>query len=90
MKIVLPSETESGVLRQEINTLRRNLEEVLKHPDKWVLIKGDDIVNYYESYSDALTDGYARFGREIFMVKEIDELTRPPMRMPSGAMPVTL
>ncbi|TSC67710.1 MAG: hypothetical protein CEO19_93 [Parcubacteria group bacterium Gr01-1014_73] len=75
MKVILPSEAESGVFRQEINTLRRNLGEVLKHSGEWVLIKGDNIVDYYKSFSEAITEGYDRFGREVFMTHEVGELT---------------
>ena len=90
IKSHIPSEAESGVLCREINTLRKNLKSVLQHPGEYVLIFEDGIVGYYKSYSDAINKGYGRFGLKQFMVHEVDELTRPPMRLPMGCIPITL
>jgi hypothetical protein len=81
----IPIDARFSELRHEVDTLCRHLEEVLKHPGEYVLIQGDDIVGYYSSFSAAIGEGYKRRGlEETFMVKEVDELTRPPIRLPFG------
>jgi hypothetical protein len=87
----IPTEAESGDLWREINTLRRNIREILRHPHKYVLIHGDDVIDYFGDYPKALGEGYRRFGLDDqFMVHEVDSLTRPPIWLPPGVIPVTL
>jgi len=83
----IPTEAESGDLWREIRTLRKNLREILRHPHKHVLIHGDEIAGYLDSYSDAINEGYKRFGLDQFMVHEVDELTRPPTWRLYGVSP---
>ncbi|MBV8201257.1 MAG: hypothetical protein JOZ15_11595 [Acidobacteria bacterium] len=35
-----------------------------------MLIRGDEIVDFYSSYDDAIKVGYSRFGLEPFLVKQ--------------------
>ena len=81
----IPVECGSGNCLLELNTLRKYLEDVLQHHQKHVLIKGDDIIGYFDSHSAAEAVAYERFGTEaFFFVHEVDELTRPPVRPSYG------
>ncbi len=80
MKVFIPNVPKSSVLYREIETLRKNLPEILAHPGEWVLIQGETVADFFKSYAAALEAGYKRFGLETFMVKGVDELTGPPLR----------
>jgi hypothetical protein len=41
------------------------------HEGEHVLIKGDEVVGFYESRADALAVGYARFGVVPLFVKQV-------------------
>jgi nicotinamide riboside kinase len=62
-------------LEQELQTFHEQKEHLLeKYKDRYVLIKGDDIVADFESRGDALREGYKRFGHEAFLVKKVEEV----------------
>ena len=46
-------------------------EFVSKHLNEFVLIKGDKVINFYQSYKEALEAGLARFGNVPFFVKAV-------------------
>jgi hypothetical protein len=50
--------------------LRRWLED---HRNAHVLIKGDEVVGFYETRDEALAAGYSRFGVVPLLVKQIQE-----------------
>ncbi len=75
--IPIPTKEEAGELWQEVETLRRNLDEVLKHPGEFVLIKGDDIIGYYKDFKACMEEGYRRFLNEVFMAQSVDAITNP-------------
>lgn len=58
-------------LEQELETYRRKLSELREHEGKFVLVKGDEIVDVFTSYEDAIKDGYRQFKLEPFMVKQV-------------------
>lgn len=59
-------------LEKELETYHRELERLkAEHIGKFVLIHGDQIVNSFSSYDDAINAGYAEFGLEPFLVKRI-------------------
>lgn len=58
-------------LEQELATYRAKLEELKAHEGKFVLIKGDDVIDLFETYEDAIKGGYQRFNLEPFFVKRI-------------------
>lgn len=47
---------------------------VSRHKGKYVLIKGDEVIRSFDSYSDALREGYDRFGLEPFLVMQVQPL----------------
>jgi hypothetical protein len=59
-------------LEKELATYQAKLPELKQqHEGKFVLIHGDEVVDTYSSYDDALKEGYRRFGLEPFLVKQI-------------------
>ena len=55
----------------EIATYNAQLPKLIESAGKFVLIKGDKIVNVFDEYSDALRKGYETFEDGIFFVKKI-------------------
>jgi hypothetical protein len=47
------------------------LRWISDHEGEHVLIKGDEVVGFFESRDDALTAGYARFGVVPLLVKQV-------------------
>lgn len=62
------------VLEREIRTSRAKLPELLQHEGKFVLILGDDVVDFFTSYEDALKQGYDKFGLGPFLVKQVQRV----------------
>ena len=58
-------------LEKELATYKSKLPELKDSEGKFVLIHGDEIVDTYTSYEDAIKEGYARFKLEPFLVKQI-------------------
>jgi hypothetical protein len=59
-------------LELELKTFEENRENLLaEKKDRFVVIKGKEIVSDFSSYDDALTDGYKRFGNTEFLVKQV-------------------
>jgi hypothetical protein len=62
-------------LEHELQTFHEQKDHLLEqYKDRYVLIKGDEIVADFESRGDALREGYKRFGREAFLVKKVEEV----------------
>ena len=60
--------------RPELTVFEANLARmVTQHPGEYVLIKGDSLVKFCDSYDEALTAGYERFGLQPFFVKQVSE-----------------
>lgn len=60
-----------AALDTELATYNTNLPALLKHQGKFVLIKGEEVVDMFDTYGDALKQGYEKFGLEQFLVKRI-------------------
>ena len=59
----------------ELETFNRNRTALLGQArGKFALIKGDRIVDLFESQQDAINRGYKEFGNEPFLVKQILEV----------------
>jgi hypothetical protein len=63
--------TNMEALEKELATYNAKLDSLLKQQGKFVLIKGDEVAGTFDTYSDALKDGYERFGLDSFLVKRI-------------------
>lgn len=59
-------------LEREYKVFKEHLGELLSEGErKFVLIKGDTIVDLLASYEDALKEGLKRFGNVPFLIKEV-------------------
>lgn len=63
-------------LEKEKETYQKKLPELEQHIGKYVLIHGEDVVGMFESYADAIGQGYLQFGLEPFLVKLIEREER--------------
>jgi hypothetical protein len=62
----------SGKLAIEIKTFEENRAELEKaHPDKFVLIRGDKIIDTFDSFENAAEEAVRLFAREDFLIREI-------------------
>lgn len=61
-------------LERELETYREKLPELKAHEGKFVLIHGEDVVEVFTSYEDALKQGYSLFKLEPFLVKRISSI----------------
>ena len=61
-------------LEQEYKFFLSRLKEFSKtHLHKFVLIKGEQVVDFFTSYEQALRAGLARFGNIPFFIEEVKE-----------------
>jgi len=58
-------------LERELETYKRELPNLLDRVGKFALVRGDELVSVWETYDDALQEGYRLFGLEPFLVKQI-------------------
>ena len=61
-------------LEQEIETYKEQLPSLLSEEGKFALIRGKELVGLFDTYSDALSAGYERFGTQPFLVKQIQAI----------------
>lgn len=61
-------------LEKELATYRSNLSVLLAQEGKFALVHQNEIVGIYDTYSDALTEGYRLFKLEPFLVKQIEAI----------------
>jgi hypothetical protein len=64
-------------LEKEIETYQAKLSELKAHEGKFVLIHGEEIVDFFSTYEDAIKGGYQKFKLEPFLVKRV--LTTEPV-----------
>ncbi len=58
-------------LESEMRTYLAHLPNLRADEGKYVLIKGDHVIDTFAAYEDALKRGYQEFGLQPFMVKRI-------------------
>ena len=58
-------------LEKELATYQHKLPELKEHEGKFALLHGDELIDVFTSYEDAIKNGYNRFQLEPFMVKQI-------------------
>ncbi len=61
-------------LEKEMETYKKKLPELKNSEGKFVLIKGDEVLDTFTSYEDAIKEGYKRFKLEPFLVKQIHQI----------------
>jgi hypothetical protein len=65
-------ETATATLEKEMETYRRELPRLSQQEGKFVLIHGENVVDVFTSYEDAIKAGYVAFSVDPFLVKEIE------------------
>ena len=61
-----------AILQKEYKVFCSHLNEFLpKHLNEFVLIKGNQIVDFFTSYEEALREGLNRFGNVPFFIKAV-------------------
>jgi hypothetical protein len=60
-----------NALEKELETYRQKLPGMLLEEGKFALIHGDQVAGTFDTYADALTEGYKLFKLEPFLVKQI-------------------
>ena len=58
-------------LEKELETYKKKLPELKQDEGKFVLIKGEEVIDTFTSYEDAIKEAYKRFKLEPFLVKQI-------------------
>ena len=65
-------------LEVELRTFRAHRDELIgRAKGKYVLIHGEDIVDFFENQTDAITKGFRKFGNNPFLVKLVTEVEVP-------------
>ncbi len=59
-------------LEQELETYEANVDKWTEQSGKFVLIHGEEIVDFFAAYEDAIKAGYQKFGLTAFLVKQIN------------------
>ena len=63
-------------LEQELETYKAKLAELSVSEGKFVLIHRDQVSGVFDTYADAIKEGYASYGLEPFLVKQIQAVER--------------
>jgi hypothetical protein len=58
-------------LEKELAVFNDKLQTLKDQTGKYVLIHGDDVVDVFSAYDDAIKAGYQKFNLEPFLVKQI-------------------
>jgi len=61
-------------LEKELETYKKKLPELAGSEGKFALVHGDEVVELFNTYEDALKEGYAKFKLDPFLVKQITVL----------------
>lgn len=59
-------------LEKELATYHAKLPELKEHQGKFALIHGDEVVDFFAAYEDAIKAGYQKFQLQPFLVKQIN------------------
>jgi hypothetical protein len=61
-------------LEHENGVYQSHLIDLLAYEGKYILIRGDDLAGPWNSYEEALQEGFDRFGPVSFLVKKIQKV----------------
>ncbi len=65
---------EPKVLEVELNYFRDNREEWVKlHPNKYVLVKGEKLIDTFNKPEDGVDEGARLFGNQPFLVRNVND-----------------
>ena len=60
-----------AALEKELQTYHEHLSDLLRAEGKYVLVHEKEVVGTFDTYTDALNEGYKLFKLEPFLVKQI-------------------
>ena len=60
-------------LEKELETFNKHKADLLKDAGKFALVHGDSLAGIYDTYADAIREGYKQFGLKAFLVKQIQQ-----------------
>ncbi len=64
-------------LEKELATFEKSLPEMkAEHEGKFVLVHNDKVVDFFDTYDDAIKAGYTKFGLKSFLVKQIHSVAQ--------------
>jgi hypothetical protein len=70
--VIAMSVTESSLLETELAYFERHRSELLaRAKGKFALVKGERLIDTFDSQVDAIRAGYRDFGNEPFLVKQV-------------------
>ena len=58
-------------LEKELATYRAKLPTLKQQEGEFVLISGEDVIDFFSTYEDAIKAGYQKFKLEPFLVKRV-------------------
>ncbi|MHB8257717.1 MAG: hypothetical protein ACYDHY_15050 [Acidiferrobacterales bacterium] len=64
-------------LQYELDRYNAELQTLLEHEGRFAVIKGDNAIDIFDTYDDALKAGYEKYGLEPFLVQKISRV--PPV-----------
>ncbi len=78
LKTVSGRTSEEGLLAAELHTFEQHRAALLGAAlHRFALVHGTELVGSYESESDAISEGYRRFGNVPFLVKRVEASDAP-------------
>jgi hypothetical protein len=69
--------SEDKAFEQNVAFYEEQLPSWREHQGQHVLIHGGDLCDFFATHMEALTAGFDRFGRQPFLVKQVDLDARP-------------
>lgn len=61
------------ILEKEYEVYKKRLDGLFAiHPNEFVLIKDENVIDFFKSYSDALKIGLEKFGNIPFFIKKVE------------------
>ena len=68
------AETQEPILEVESRYFELKRDEYAKeYPDRFLLIRGEELIGHYATFSDATDEGVKQFGRGPFLVRKSGE-----------------
>jgi hypothetical protein len=61
----------------ELATYKTKLPELLEHEGQFALLHGEEVVDFFDTYGDALKAGYKRFQLDPFLIKQVARVEQP-------------
>ena len=75
-------------LERELRYFESIKDDLLKRYDgKYVLIKGENLIDVFSSFEDAYKEGVKRFGNSPFLIKKVEKI-EPIEEVPSLSLGV--